>query len=226
MLYSWFAEHYKRYTNFIMNELSQNVNIRTSYDFKRKIMAEANERRMRMSEYLTNIIQDYWEMEEKGELKSSAFENEEYEKELKNYQVKLEEKARKIKALENKINSYEEKFEDFQNNYQSSVLEKSKRILEQWKQSELKRIENEIKEQKNAELNTLNMLYLAEQKDARESSALVERYETDLLMETFDFVNNQSDEDVVADMPTLVNILVTLYYNQFILPNLNQTQYA
>ncbi|MFC3812847.1 hypothetical protein [Lacihabitans lacunae] len=209
-----------------MNELSQNVNIRTSYDFKRKVMAEANERRMRMSEYLTNLIQDYWEMEEKGELKSSKFENEEYEKELKNYQVKLEEKARKIKTLESKINSYEEKFEDFQNNYQSSVLEKSNRILEQWKQSELKRIENEIKEQKNAELDTLNKLYLKTKENYYENSARLERYETDLLMETFDFVNGQSNEDVVADMPTLVNILVTMYYNQFILPTLNQTQYA
>lgn len=209
-----------------MNELSQNVNIRTSYDFKRKVMAEANERRMRMSEYLTNLIQDYWEMEEKGELKSSAFENVEYEKELKNYQVKLEEKARKIKTLESKINSYEEKFEDFQNNYQSSVLEKSNRILEQWKQSELKRIENEIKEQKNAELDTLNKLYLKTKENYYENSARLERYETDLLMETFDFVNGQSNEDVVADMPTLVNILVTMYYNQFILPTLKQTQYA
>ena len=49
-----------------MSELSQNINIRTTHEMKKKIMDESHRVSMNMSEYILFSIEDYWILKDSG----------------------------------------------------------------------------------------------------------------------------------------------------------------
>lgn len=200
-----------------MSELSQNINVRTTHEMKKRIMDEAHKREMTISECILFSLEDYWGIIENGR-KTDAKEYNEIVSELESTEHELAMANRKIERL---IVEKEE-LQEQHNLKTKSIWQGAKETVEGLSQE---RIEQErgiavrefMEENFNKLVNTDHekiQFYKIQFYKNR-----ITQYETEVLKRVFQVVKRNP---LVKDLPDVVEVLASEYYQQF----LNNQKYA
>lgn len=170
-----------------MAELTENINIRTTRDTKKKVMDEAAQIGINITEYVTYVLESYWA--EQSNVKEEKTAIQALESQLSAYQKRVEELT--VEKEELLAKTAQEAM-----NLSTEKIEKEKALAVQQFQEEANRVFNEE--------------HLKVVQPLKERLKLYESHE---LKTVFEAVRSNPK---IHDLPDVVNVLISQYYQQFI----------
>ena len=189
-----------------MSELTQNINVRTTHEMKKRIMDEAHKRGMTLSECILFSLEDYWDIIENGR-KTDDKEYNELVFELENTENELAKATRQIERL----TVEKEEFQQRHNLTTKSVWQGAKETVEGWSQERIEQ-ERGIAVREFMEEN-FNKLVNTDHEKIQFYKNRVTQYETEILKRVFQVVKRNP---LVKDLPDVVEVLASEYYQQFL----------
>lgn len=183
-----------------MAELSQNINVRTTFQVKRKVMEESEKKEMKMSEYILYALESFWE-------DSSAANTSFLEQELNDTKAQLLEAQATVTTLTAKNKELEEVISEMPKGAWQEANETSKMLTEEFVRDECERAVREYQRQQLGEMTKNENLHI------QNLASRLKLYETPLLKSLYEIVKHNP---AVKDLPDVVSILTQNYYQQFI----------
>ncbi len=191
-----------------MSDLSTNVNVRTTHEMKKRIMDEAHKRGMTISECILFSLEDYWNIIEKGNIAN----NSQLSTLLQETQAELNAAKTQIEDLKNEKNELKSKF----SNGKKSFLREANEIAGRLSQERIEQVQA-IAVREFIEEN-LDKFANSDQAKLQFYTNRLSQYETDVLKEIFKVVRENTR---IKDLPDVVQMLASIYYQQFINKNQN-----
>lgn len=189
-----------------MSELSQNINIRTTHEMKKRIMDEAHKRGMTISECILFSLEDYWTLIDKG-YSGNDKETANLSALLQKKQDELIEAQVLIEQLTNERNQLNDKFASTT----KSVWQGAKETVEGLSQERIEQ-ERDIAVREFIEEN-FHKLVNTDHEKIQFYRNRINLYETEVLKRVFQVAKRNP---LVKDLPDVVEILANQYYHQFI----------
>ena len=185
-----------------MSELTQNINVRTTHQMKKKVMDESHKRGMNMSEYILFSLEDYWNiiLQEKSHT-SNDQEILRLTTLLLETQSELNSATTQLSQLSIGVGTIKHK----------SVWQEANETAEKLTQERIDQ-EKAIAVQEFIEQNLSKLLTTEEEKLQWYANRL-RLYETEILKKVFGVARKNPK---VKDLPDVVQILANQYYQQFL----------
>jgi hypothetical protein len=199
-----------------MSDLSQNINIRTTHQMKKKIMDESHRVTMNMSEYILFSMEDYWGMKDNGT--TSQFNNEEQLRLstlLSTTQSELLMAKNEISQLLTDKNSLTETLHSQKNSIWQEANETALRLSREHIEQEKTLAVQQFREQ------SMNQIAHSDQQTQWYANRL-QQYETDMVKNIFDVTRQHPTlSQEVRDLPDVVHYLAYQFHQQFLNPEAN-----
>lgn len=189
-----------------MSELSQNINVRTTHEMKKRIMDEAHKRGMTISECILFSLEDYWNLINKGDSRNDK-ENANLSVILQKTQDELIEAQMLIEQLTNERNQLNDKFALTT----KSVWQGAKETVEGLSQERIEQ-ERGIAVREFIEEN-FHKLVNTDHEKIQFYKSRIDLYETEVLKKVFQIVKRNPR---IKDLPDVVEVLASQYYQQFL----------
>lgn len=189
-----------------MSELSQNINVRTTHEMKKRIMDEAHKRGMTISECILFSLEDYWNLINKGDSRNDK-ENANLSVLLQKKQDELIEAQMLIEQLTNERHQLNDKFALTTKSVWQGANETAERLSQE-------RIEQErgIAVREFIEEN-FHKLVNTDHEKIQFYKSRIDLYETEVLKKVFQIVKRNPR---IKDLPDVVEVLASQYYQQFL----------
>ncbi len=189
-----------------MSELSQNINVRTTHEMKKRIMDEAHKRGMTISECILFSLEDYWDIIQNGR-KTDDKEYNELVFELENTENELAMANRKIERLtvekEELLQRYDMKTKSIWQGAKETVEGLSQERIEQERGIAVREF---IEENFHKLVNT-------DHEKIQFYKNRITQYETEVLKRVFQVAKRNP---LIKDLPDVVEVLASQYYQQFL----------
>ena len=199
-----------------MSDLSQNINIRTTHQMKKKIMDESHRVTMNMSEYILFSMEDYWGMRNNGTTSQSN--NEEQQRLsalLSNTQSELLKAKNEISQLLSDKNSLTETLQSQKNSIWQEANETALRLSHQNIEQEKALAVQQFREQ------SLNQIAQSDQQVQWYANRL-QQYENDMVKSIFNLTRQHPTlSQEIQDLPNVVHYLAYQFHQQFLNPAAN-----
>ena len=199
-----------------MSDLSQNINIRTTHQMKKKIMDESHRVTMNMSEYILFSMEDYWGMRNNGTTSQSN--NEEQQRLsalLSNTQSELLKAKNEISQLLSDKNSLAETLHSQKNSIWQEANETALRLSHQNIEQEKALAVQQFREQ------SLNQIAQSDQQVQWYANRL-QQYENDMVKSIFNLTRQHPTlSQEIQDLPNVVHYLAYQFHQQFLNPAAN-----
>lgn len=196
-----------------MSDLSQNINIRTTHQMKKKIMDESHRVTMNMSEYILFSMEDYWGMRDNGTTSQSN--NEEQQRLsalLSNTQSELLKAKNEISQLLSDKNSLTETLQSQKNSIWQEANETALRLSHQNIEQEKALAVQQFREQ------SLNQIAQSDQQVQWYANRL-QQYENDMVKSIFNLTRQHPTlSQEIQDLPNVVHYLAYQFHQQFLNP--------
>ena len=183
-----------------MSDLSQNINIRTTHQMKKKIMDESHRVTMNMSEYILFSMEDYWGMRNNGTTSQSN--NEEQQRLsalLSNTQSELLKAKNEISQLLSDKNSLAETLHSQKNSIWQEANETALRLSHQNIEQEKALAVQQFREQ------SLNQIAQSDQQVQWYANRL-QQYENDMVKSIFNLTRQHPTlSQEIQDLPNVVH---------------------
>ena len=199
-----------------MSDLSQNINIRTTHQMKKKIMDESHRVTMNMSEYILFSMEDYWGMKDNGTTSQSN--NEEQQRLsalLSTTQTELLRAKNEISQLLTDKNSLTETLHAQKNSIWQEANETALRLSHQNIEQEKALAVQQFREQ------SLNQIAQSDQQVQWYANRL-QQYENDMVKSIFNLTRQHPTlSQEIQDLPNVVHYLAYQFHQQFLNPAAN-----
>lgn len=193
-----------------MSDLSQNINIRTTHEMKKKIMDESHRVSMNMSEYILFSIEDYWGLKDNGTTSQSY--NEEQLKLsalLSTAQTELLKAKNEISQLLTDKNSLTETLHSQKNSIWQEANETALRLSRENIEQEKTLAVQQFREQ------SLNQIAQSDQQVQWYANRL-QQYENDMVKNIFNLTRQHPTlSQEIQDLPNVVHYLAYQFHQQF-----------
>lgn len=189
--------------------LTTNINVRTTLNVKKKLMDESERREMNMTEYVLFILECYW-----NKVETPQQENDEIQQlheELTEVRKNLQETQGKVIELMNDNAILNQQLRDI-----------PKSIWKEASQTTAKLSEEHIQKQVNIALSGYQQqmreqLVVNENQKIQLLNERIKQYETPLLKTIFKVI--AASNNSMKDLPDIVSVLTHHYYQQVVVPN-------
>ena len=185
-----------------MEKLTQNINIRTNLNIKKRLMDEASSLDMNMSEYVLLILQSHWDKKDQSLATT-------HQESTLSSQHQLSESELIISQLIAEKSELQEKLQAQNKSVWQEAMSTAKKLSEERIRREREAAIYEYQRSGGATIESATITSL---------QARLAAYETDLLKQVFNVVRQNPK---VSDLPDVVQILTYQYFQQFIKPSIH-----
>ena len=199
-----------------MSELSQNINIRTTHEMKKKIMDESHRVTMNMSEYILFSIEDYWILKDSGiTSQTNNAEQLKFSELLSTAQTELLRAKNEISQLLTEKNSLTETLHSQKNSIWQEANETALRLSREHIEQEKMLSVQQFREQ------SLNQIAQSDQQVHWYVNRL-QQYENDMVKNIFNLTRQHPTlSQEIQDLPNVVHYLAYQFHQQFLNPEAN-----
>ena len=199
-----------------MSELSQNINIRTTHEMKKKIMDESHRVTMNMSEYILFSIEDYWILKDSGTTsQTNNAEQLKFSELLSIAQTELLMAKNEISQLLTEKNSLTETLHSQKNSIWQEANETALRLSREHIEQEKMLAVQQFREQ------SLNQIAQSDQQVHWYVNRL-QQYENDMVKNIFNLTRQHPTlSQEIQDLPNVVHYLAYQFHQQFLNPEAN-----
>lgn len=199
-----------------MSELSQNINIRTTHEMKKKIMDESHRVTMNMSEYILFSIEDYWILKDSGTTsQTNNAEQLKFSELLSTAQTELLKAKNEISQLLTDKNSLTETLQSQKNSIWQEANETALRLSREHIEQEKMLAVQQFREQ------SLNQIAQSDQEVQWYANRL-QQYENDMVKNIFNLTRQHPTlSQEIQDLPNVVHYLAYQFHQQFLNPETN-----
>ena len=199
-----------------MSELSQNINIRTTHEMKKKIMDESHRVTMNMSEYILFSIEDYWILKDSGiTSQTNNAEQLKFSELLSIAQTELLMAKNEISQLLTDKNSLTETLHSQKNSIWQEANETALRLSREHIEQEKMLAVQQFREQ------SLNQIAQSDQQVQWYANRL-QQYENDMVKNIFNLTRQHpTHSQEIQDLPNVVHYLAYQFHQQFLNPEAN-----
>ena len=199
-----------------MSELSQNINIRTTHEMKKKIMDESHRVTMNMSEYILFSIEDYWILKDSGiTSQTNNAEQLKFSELLSIAQTELLMAKNEISQLLTEKNSLTETLHSQKNSIWQEANETALRLSSEHIEQEKMLAVQQFREQ------SLNQIAQSDQQVQWYVNRL-QQYENDMVKNIFNLTRQHPTlSQEIQDLPNVVHYLAYQFHQQFLNPEAN-----
>ena len=199
-----------------MSELSQNINIRTTHEMKKKIMDESHRVTMNMSEYILFSIEDYWILKDSGiTSQTNNAEQLKFSELLSIAQTELLMAKNEISQLLTEKNSLTETLHSQKNSIWQEANETALRLSREHIEQEKMLAVQQFREQ------SLNQIAQSDQQVQWYVNRL-QQYENDMVKNIFNLTRQHPTlSQEIHDLPNVVHYLAYQFHQQFLNPEAN-----
>lgn len=199
-----------------MSELSQNINIRTTHEMKKKIMDESHRVTMNMSEYILFSIEDYWILKDSGiTSQTNNAEQLKFSELLSIAQTELLMAKNEISQLLTEKNSLTETLHSQKNSIWQEANETALRLSREHIEQEKMLAVQQFREQ------SLNQIAQSDQQVQWYVNRL-QQYENDMVKNIFNLTRQHPTlSQEIQDLPNVVHYLAYQFHQQFLNPEAN-----
>lgn len=194
-----------------MSDLSQNINIRTTHEMKKKIMDESHRVTMNMSEYILFSIEDYWILKDSGiTSQTNNAEQLKFSELLSTAQTELLKAKNEISQLLTDKNSLTETLQSQKNSIWQEANETALRLSREHIEQEKMLAVQQFREQ------SLNQIAQSDQEVQWYVNRL-QQYENDMVKNIFNLTRQHPTlSQEIQDLPNVVHYLAYQFHQQFL----------